>query len=456
MEGRLWAGTAKVDITPPLTIPYLGYVPRQARFEGVHDPLHARALVLDDGRQQVALVTADSIGYSHAILGPGRHFREEVCRQVERRTGISPERVMVAASHAHSTPETLNITDLLEVPQALGWLEDLTGRLAGAAAAAQQALQPARIKAGRGRAEGIAANRRQLLRDGRFYQPAHGAPPSPVVRPGRVDEEVGVVLVEFEDGTCSVLANFACHPVTVQVQPLVSADYPGVACSLVEQTVPGCRHCLFTQGADGDLNPRRGDTRDFGDVSRYGQILGGEIMKVVAGLGFVEVEAGEPVLGAAIAEVLLPGRDLPSPEPFRQAAARERAAAEKAEDSGARFAALNQARGAEEALRTIAMGAGPVQTLVQVLRLGGVALVGCPGELFVELGLEIKQQAVAPFPFVVGYANDYVGYLSTPAAFEEGGYETSLGPWCLVGPEGGRRVVDAGLSLVRRLWMERG
>jgi hypothetical protein len=385
-------------------------------------------------------------------MGPDRNFRQEVCRAVEARTGIAPERVMLAASHAHSTPETLDITPLYEVESAGEWLELLGGQLAAAAAAAQRGMRPARLKFGQGRATGIAANRRQLLADGRFHQPSAGVPAAPVVRPGLLDEEVGVLLVEFADGGHSVLINFACHPVSVQVQPLVSADYPGVACALVEGAVPECCHCLFAQGADGDVNPLRGGQRkDFGDVARYGRILGGEVLKVVARLQDPETEAMAPAVGAALEEAALPVRDLPDPEPYRRVEAEARAALAVADDPE-RFDLRNQARVAAEALRAIEMGTGPLRVPVQVLRLGDAALVGCPGELFVQLGLEIKRQAASPHALVIGYANDYAGYLSTPAAFEEGGYETSLGPWCRVGPAGGRMVVDAGLRLVRRLW----
>ncbi|MFH1572256.1 MAG: neutral/alkaline non-lysosomal ceramidase N-terminal domain-containing protein [Gemmatimonadota bacterium] len=454
MSSPLRAGTAAVDITPPLTIPYLGYAPRQARFEGVHDRLSARALVLDDGEHRIALVTADAIGFADGILGPGRSFRAAFQQAVAEATGLPPEAVLLAASHAHSTPETLDITALYEVPGAVAWTEALVRALARAVAEAAAGLQPARLKAGRGAAAGIAVNRRQLLADGTFWQPASGPPPAPLLRPGRVDESVGVLLVELEDGTCSAMANFTCHPVSVQVNPLVSADYPGAACALAEASIPQLRHCLFTQGADGDINPRRGGSRrDFGDVARYGHILGGEIIKVVEQLRDPEVEAMAAVLGAAVEELDLPVRPLPAREPLLRECAAARAAAADARTEEERFAAANRLRAGEECLRTIDKGPGPRRTVVQVLRIGDLALAGCPGEPFVDLGLEIKAQSPAPHTLVVGYANDYVGYLATPAAFAEGGYETTFGAWSRVAPEGGRLVVDAALRLLRRLWL---
>ena len=455
MASSLRAGTAKVDITPPMSIPYLGYVPRQAYFDGVHDPLHARALVVEDGSRQIAVVTADAIGFSDRILGPGRSFRAQFHRAVTDRTEIPPEAVMLAASHAHSTPETLDITPLHEVDGAVAWAEGLCTQLADAVGEAQANAQPARMKRGDGEARGIAVNRRQVLADGRFWQPAMGPAPCPVVRTGVLDETVGIVLLEFEDGTCSVLANFACHAVSVQVQPLVCADYPGVACGLVEEVIPQVRHCLFAQGACGNINPvGGGGNKSFEDVSRYGHILGGEIIEVVEQLRADDLPDMAPVIGAVQEPLALPVREMPDAAPYQRDADEARSALATADSDEKRFETANRVRAAEESLRTIEMGSGQLETVIQVMRLGDVALAGCPGELFAELGLEIKQQSVAAQTLVVGYANDYAGYLSTPTAFEEGGYETSLGPWCRVGPAGGRLVVDAALRLTRQLWME--
>ncbi|MEW6749431.1 MAG: neutral/alkaline non-lysosomal ceramidase N-terminal domain-containing protein [Candidatus Latescibacterota bacterium] len=452
MSAELRAGTACVDITPPLTIPYLGYVPRQSYFTGVHDPLHARALVVQGQGEPVALIAADAIGFSSRVLGPGRHLRGELGEAIQRRCGIPSSRVMLAASHAHSTPETLDITPLYEVEGAVAWAEGVCRRMAEAVAQARAGLQVARLKFGSAVVPGIALNRREQL-DADGMERSAGAGQPPAARPGRLDEEVGVLLVELSDRSFSLVANFACHPVSVQVQPLVSADYPGVACRLVEQAVPECRHCLFTQGADGDINPQGGGGRaSFDDVGRYGQILGGAVLQIAGRLRAPEVPAMAPSADVAEEVIALPIRSLPDPEPYRQAAAAARAEAEAAGDDVARFAAHNRARLAAEVLRALELGSAPLRLPVQVLRLGDVALVGCPGEVFASLGLEIKQQAAAPHALVVGYANDYAGYLYPPIAATEGGYETSLGPWSRVAPEGGRMVVDAGLRLVHRLW----
>src|SRR5207244_2570089 len=75
---------------------------------------------------------------------------------------------------------------------------------------------------------------------------------------GVTDRELVVLLLERPDGRPAiVLTHFACHPVTVQVQPLVSADFPGVLTSLVERAAPGCEQCLFLQGAAGSSGEER-------------------------------------------------------------------------------------------------------------------------------------------------------------------------------------------------------
>jgi len=172
----------------------------------------------------------------------------------------------------------------------------------------------------------------------------------------------------------------------------------------------------------------------------------------VARLRAPEVEAMPAVLAAAWQELALPVRPLPDPAPYQAAQAAAQAAAAQATTAAARQEHLQEARLAEEALAAIEPGSAPVSVPVQVLRVGNLALAGCPGELFAGLGQELCQQAAAPHCWVVGYANDYAGYLSTPAAFLEGGYETSLGPWCRTAPGSGRMVVDAALELIHALW----
>jgi hypothetical protein len=249
----------------------------------------------------------------------------------------------------------------------------------------------------------------------------------------------------------TVITNFACHPVTVQVQPLVSADFPGPAMRLVERSVPGCMNSLFLQGACGDINPIR-NTTDFADVERYGHMLGGEVIKLAAQLSAPDYPNSATGLAVRSATLFLAVRDLPARDSAQQAYAEASAMLAAATTEAERTTWRGTQRRAEETLILIAQGSEPIPAEVQVMRIGDVALVALPGEPFAELGLTIKQRSPAPYTFVVGYANDWIGYLTPPLAWEQGGYEVGPGPWTRVGPAGGPQLVEKALALIQALW----
>ncbi|NLC59301.1 MAG: hypothetical protein GX774_20880 [Armatimonadetes bacterium] len=426
------AGFGKVEITPPLCIPYLSFSPRQTPFAGVHDPLHARALVLTEGEVSLAMLAVEALGFSNDVLGPDRNFTQEVRERVARRTGIPPAQILLASSHIHSAPQTTNLARLLDFPEAGPWLETLMEQLVSAVALAHRSLRPAELRAGIGTAPGIAYNRRRHL--------AADAP---------VDDSLAALWIRGE-GWCGCLTNFACHPVTVQVNPLVSADYVGAACHLVEEVLD-TEACLFLQGACGDLDPVRGTT-DFADVRRYGQMLGGQLLHLLARLDAPDWPPLAPGLAVHSRIVTLPGYQYPPEEPYAADVDRlTTALAEAGETERPGIAAALQV--ARDRLAMVRRGSVPVPAEVQALRLGDtVAVVSVPGELFCRLGLEIKRRSPAPITLVSGYTNGYEGYFPTAAAFSEGGYEPSVGPWCRVGPTAGELLVETAVSLLQELW----
>ncbi|HGE71487.1 TPA: hypothetical protein ENX78_11660 [Candidatus Poribacteria bacterium] len=434
-------GSAKVDITPPLNIPYLAYLPRQGKFKGVHDPLYARALVFDDGKMKLAIISADSIGYNNELLGEEYNFLSEVRGKIQERTGILGLNVMLATTHAHSTPETTGITRLLDANGAGEWLEVLIEQLTSAVEMANQNLVEMSIKAGLGEARGIAKNRRKgaMTLD---EQRANGF----------VDESVGILLFQTEDFSASdIIINYACHPVTVQVQPLVSADYPGVATKLVEKVVNGCRNCLFLQGSAGDINPMRDDTRDFKDVELYGNILGGEVIKTVAQMKAPDYPVMPNIIGIASKMIMLPSRDLPDPKPYREAFVSALNSAQESGTQEERDRHLRIAGYNRETLKRIERGDAPISVEIQVLRIGDALIVGIPGELFIGLGLQIKRESPASYTFISETTNGWIGYIPTIGTYAEGGYEVHPGPWSMTNEEGGQMIVQTALELINDL-----
>jgi len=94
---ELKAGAAVVDITPPLGIKMEGYiVERVAR--DVHDPLLAKALVLDCSDATLVVVVCDLIGVERKCL-------DEAKRRIYERTGIPPTNVLICCTHTHTGPD---------------------------------------------------------------------------------------------------------------------------------------------------------------------------------------------------------------------------------------------------------------------------------------------------------------------------------------------------------------
>jgi hypothetical protein len=265
------------------------------------------------------------------------------------------------------------------------------------------------------------------------------------------DRELVVLMFERPDGSPAIaLTHFACHPVTVQVQPLVSADFPGALTALVERAAPGCEHCLFLQGAAASINPVR-DTSDFDDVARYGLTLAGATLQALGRMAAPDYPAESDRVSFARAAVSLPSRPLPPAPPLEEAVREARAGCDAAATDEERMRRARALLWVEEQLLRTQRGDAPLTAEVQALRLGDTALVGIPGEPFCEMGLAMKGWTSGLRALCVGYSNDALGYFAPPTAWEEGGYEVGLGMWTLAGPEAFGLLLEAGQTLAREL-----
>jgi len=420
-------GFGKVEITPPLSIPYLGFCPkRHAFFKGVHDPLYARSLYVSSGVEEAVVISTDTFGFSNSILGRGRNFTKEVKEKISRKTGIPLANIMLASSHIHSTPDTLNFRPLVEEdPSASEWLEKLQEQIALSAEIASREKFKASLKIGSGKVKNISLNRR---------------------RENFLDEEVIVLIFESSEHEKIFLVNFACHPVIVQVQDLISADYVGVVETTIENTIENTKGCLFIQGACGDINPVCG-TSNFNDVYLTGLSIAGEVIRIYGEISLSKLNYPvEPVvLKASSIEVNFPSRPLPSQEEI-EALVREMEGEKKnmedAKTERDRFEILRRICMIEEILTRVKEGGEPFLGELQLIRMGNAILFAIPGEPFCELGMEVKKMS-KPFTGIpVGYANGYLGYIASRSSWEKGGYEVRLGPWSKVGPESFSKIIE--------------
>jgi len=438
---QLEAGAAKVTITPYVGAYMAGFAGRDHGCEGIHDDLHARALVLQAGDTTVGLVACDLIGLSPESVA-------RVRERVEAETDIAADHVMVGCTHTHSGPTVGPLrhpgldTELVHV---------LERKIAGAVIAASRSMGEAAMGVGKG-TTCIGINRRERYQGGGMRL---GRNPS-----GPIDPEIGVLRVDGPDGHPLVLAaTHSCHPVVLGGSNyFISADYPGQVAAVVETVHPGAI-CPWFQGTCGNINSDPVG-RTFEDARRLGVVAGSAVLQVAEGIDTqadVSLAVQHVVVEAPLAE-------LPPADELRQMLeAREREIARQLAEgklSQVRHDHDLQVLWARDALREHEKGELRTTRSVelQALRLGDALLITTPGETFVEIGLAIKAASPLPNTFVLGYTNGNVGYIQTAAAFGEGGYEVAsaykfYGIYNFA-PGVEQVVTDAGIALAKQMGRE--
>ena len=400
--GKLRAGAARVNITPYVGINLSGFGNRTKGSVGIHDDLYAKAVVLDDGEMKVGIVSCDLLNLDESSVAS---IREKVQESI----GIDGENILISTTHTHSGPLTSPLRGFGKLDRE--WVSILEKKIAGAIFMADSKLQEASIGAGKGHAE-ISVNRREKQDHGIVL----GVNPG-----GAIDYEVGAIRIDdTEQKPLCTIVNYACHPVVMGGDSyLISADYPGYAMRLVEQVQGGDAVAVFLNGMTGDLNPAKRGT--FREVAQLGTILGAEALKVCEAAN----TSPDIKLRMAKEKVELRSGELPSEDELEAIikARKDELKASGRDYDMDREIALTWAQDALEMVRQDKKSAiVPVE--VQVLRLGEIILVGIPGEVFVEVGLGIKEGSPFEYTFTAGYTNGCIGYMPTKKAFQEGGYET--------------------------------
>jgi hypothetical protein len=424
----LKAGAACLDITPPLGTLMPGYF-HERRATAVHDPLFVRAFVLERDGFGIAVAVCDLIGVKRAYLD---RARERIAATV----GLKPEQVLIACTHTHTGAATGEDA----------YTEFLIGRVADAVRLAWERREPAEVGWGSAREERVVFNRRYRMRDGSVQtNPGIGNPE--VVEPvGPIDPEVGILCLRRPGGQMiGLLANYSLHYVGIPEDAhSLSADYFGYFSQHIQRLRGESFVAALSNGACADINniDVLGGVRPKNDRYQHTERVAARIA-AAAFWAWNEISFTDDLpLGAAMTEVTLKRRPLPSEE--EQARARQIEARVEARQP----VTMGERAFAGRVLRRLADAPEEIRTWVQALRIGDLALVSAPGELFVELGLAIKQQSPFGQTMVLELANDSVGYLPTRRAYEEGAYEPEAS---LFGPGVGEQIAAEALRLVERL-----
>ncbi|MBD3184469.1 hypothetical protein GF312_19455 [Candidatus Poribacteria bacterium] len=374
--------TIRQKITPPIGTHLAGYG-QNVISDGIHDDLCISGLCFDDGQKQAILLSYDLLGLDADLV---QIIRAE-CSNVAR---IQPEHIVLACTHTHSGPHTRSLAIRSKDED---YSEKLVEYSKEAVANAFDDMTTVSIY--RYSAECYEnINRRVITPDNTCIYLPHNKHLTPIAK-GITDTELGILyfLEEKTQKPVATMVNYAAHPLTCQSDGSsslkITSDYPGVLRRVVEDEIGGM--CIFTTGACGDLHPKDFET-GFGRTREMGNAMARIVID-----SFSDARRNEDRY-----MMIVPQLDV------------------RTGTVDMRF----RKSGCIEGRLPLYEGMDKETFEFQLLRIGDACLVGVPGELLAEPGLEIKWNSPFRKTFILYNSTAYLSYIPHVNAYISGGYES--------------------------------
>jgi hypothetical protein len=424
------AGVAEGKITPPVGTHLEGFEARPGPSTGIHDDLFVRALVVSRNNTVIALVEADLVVVSKEAV---TSIRNEASKQ----TAIPPEHILISATHTHGGPGLKGNYGEFFVKTAVETI-----------VRAWQSRQPALIGATTVTHRGWVGMNRRHLESG--FSP--------------IDKQISILKIcDAQRRLQAILYNYSCHPACLGPDNLlVTADWPYYVASKIRSKLGVGVKVLFFQGTEGDVNTGYSaglssigvpiPTRTYAYAQEIGEVLADAIL---ARLPDVALQ-NDGLLETRDEKINL---EYYTPSTVADADARlgqARAALRHLQDQHALQSQIDDARIAvsfaendrERAKDSLKIPQREYAAEIQAFRIGDAGFVSFPGEFFVEIGLAVKRRSPLHPTFLLGLANDSIGYIPTPEYYPEGGYEVSVARF---GPSTAGRWEEAAVRLLNQL-----
>lgn len=445
------AGVATSNITPWLGDGLVGNFGTPPPAKHVHDELHARCYVLDDGATRIALVVIDNIYVSREVL-------DEAKRQIHEATGLPMDRMLMCGTHTHSSVAARWKNPLQPEKEFSEYQRFLAHRVADGVRCAINNLQPARIAWGTVDQPDHVFNRRWLMQPGTELFNPFGEPDQARMNPGNspkllkpagpTDPQIAFLALQRLDGRpLGLVANYSLHYVGGTGPNTISADYFGAFADRVQELLGADRMdppfvAAMSNGTSGNINnvnfavprPKKKPYEQIRFVAdQCAQAVCREYKKLVWH-DWVPLSMRQRELELGVRK----------PTPAQLEHAKQVVADPKRPD---KFP--HERSYAEGAIR-LQNGPDKVRVMLQAVRIGDVGIAAIPFETFVEIGLELKARSPLKPTFTMELANGGYGYLPTPEQHKLGGYETWLGT-NKVEVQASTKIVDALLAMFAEL-----
>jgi len=451
------AGASTANISPSLGEGIAGGWMPLPLATHIHDELHARTLVLDDGKVRLVIMVVDNVELPREVFDAAKKL-------ITEETSIPKERMMMSSTHTHSStwagheinpPEpsmSIRTNSAGKYPKPLDdYQRFVVRRMADGVRIALNNLEPARIGWGAGTVPQHVFNRRWKLKSpvsnpfgvSEKVQMNPGiANPNLLEPAGPTDPQVSFLSVQSLKGKpIAILANYSLHYVGGVPKGHISADYFAVFADRLQELLKANRQDtpfvgIMSNGTEGDTNniDFRGPVAQYPPYEKMKLVandVAQEVFRVYQNIGYKEWVP----LGAAQMELTLNVR---KPDLQLQSWAGKAIQRVKPDHPMEKVFAE----------RTIQMKEWPekIDVIIQTFKVGDLGIAGIPFEVFAETGLEIKAKSPFEKSFTIGLANGGYGYLPTPEQHQMGGYET----WMSVNKvekEASRKIVTEILKL---------
>jgi neutral ceramidase len=419
------AGAAKQDITPPLgTVINGDFRAHYARY--IHDPLYAKALVVQKGEMLIAMVVVD-------ICVMPKNYADQIRNEISTQTGIAFHNILLSCTHTHAAG---SVAEAYLSSVDFSYAKKLPGLIVAAVKRAVEKLRPAKIAFGKTDVPEHVLSRRYFMKEGYTAQnPVTGVSEKVKTNPFGAESYIerpatstdpGVTYLAVkgnDDQWISLLANYSLHYVGDWENGTISADYFGEFAASIGQKLNAGNDFvgIMSNGTSGDiniwdfLNPGRYPAKHFEKSKLIGESIAENVFRSIDELSWET----EPDLNACYEELTVPCRK-PSAEELEKA--KKIVAESDYECLEVNGEGLKKIYAREQVL----LNEYPetIQFPLQVFKIGTGLIGGMAAEVFAETGRWLKKQSPVKNYFTISLANGNCGYLPPAAEFERGGYET--------------------------------